>query len=97
MGENACKIYIIVGAILIVALLLLVAFYWKQKQDCEHKEGLCLCNGPQMNGRCKPYNLFSNLDIDVNSPRKSKGPAPLKMPYDVLQYGYRKTNLGCSI
>jgi hypothetical protein len=89
-------IYMVVCPIIIIALIILVIVYWKQKHDCEHKEPLCLCSGPQMVGHCKPYNLYSNLDIGVDSPRANKYPPPLKMPYDVLQYGYRRIRPDCN-
>lgn len=88
-------IYMIVSPIVIVALVVLVVIYWKQKQDCEKKENLCLCNGPQMVGHCKPYNQWGNMQIGVNTPRKNKGPPPLNMPYDVVQHGYTRIRPDC--
>jgi hypothetical protein len=85
MNKNLHMIYMVVSPIIIVVLLVLTILYWKQKKDCEKKEcvkeSMCLCNGPQIQTECKPYNLFSKLGLDVNSP-KSKGPSELKMRYD---------------
>lgn len=97
MKNNLHMIYMVISPIIIVVLIILVIVYWKQKQDCEKKENLCLCNGPQMVGRCKPYNLFSGMGIDVNTPPANGKPAPLKMPYDVLQYGYRPIRNNCTV
>ena len=85
MNKNLHMVYMIVSPILIVVLLILTILYWKQKQDCEKKkttkEGMCLCSGAQTQPYCKPYNLFSNQGLDVNS-FTSSGPQELKMKYD---------------
>ena len=88
---NKNTIYIAIALIVLIVLGLAVIL-WKKDHT---KENLCLCNGPQLVSRCKPYNLYSDLHIDVNTPPANPGPPPLKMPYDVLQYGYRKTRPDC--
>jgi len=93
-------VYMVLSPIIIVALIIVVVVCWKQKSDCEKdkkstKENLCLCGGPQMVGHCKPYSLFSDLGIGVNTPRANKGPPPLEMPYDVSKFGYRRIRPNC--
>ena len=95
MKNSFHGIYMVVSPIIIIVLLILVILYWKKMQDCKGKENLCLCSGPQMVSKCKPYNLYSGLGLDVNSPPSEKGPPPLEMPYDVVQYGYRCIRPNC--
>jgi len=88
MRKNLHSIYIVISPIVIIILLFLTILYWKQKRNCEKnvKETMCLCNGAQTKTICRPYNLNSNLGLDVNS-QKQKGPPELKMKYDYFWTG----------
>jgi hypothetical protein len=81
------SIYMIVSPIIIIVLLILTIVYWKQKKDCKTKEGLCLCNGPQIQSECRPYNFNNEMGINVNSPRIG-GPSELRMKYDRRWTGF---------
>lgn len=97
MKNKLHTIYMAVSPIVIAVLLVLTVLYWKQKRDCEKKtkEGMCLCGGPQIAGRCKPYDYNTRMGWNVDTPRKSQVPPPLNMPYDVLQFGYQNTRPSC--